>query len=213
MSLDELKQLAKAILSENASLKLQLLHKDFIVQQLEKEKANLIDQLRDCQELKKDVVTLRAEMASLLSQFKALTSAFGARDMASTFERELMVYIWRECLSKPFYIYSLKNLKKFLKHPETAYDAGICGQSAFDVFSAKSEEELQSIRKRLTDAARLIDLPVIEVLKNVSNDVAHRQFAEPSELIEFFRTYQKPEVADAIAELLRAKNEFDDLRK
>eukprot|EP00455_Lapot_gusevi_P010384 TRINITY_DN146_c0_g1_i10.p1 TRINITY_DN146_c0_g1~~TRINITY_DN146_c0_g1_i10.p1 ORF type:complete len:206 (-),score=44.97 TRINITY_DN146_c0_g1_i10:318-935(-) len=182
MSPDELKEFAKAILAENTALKVHL-------------------------GLKKEVVALREEMAMLRAQFKALTSALGARDMAPTFERELMLYIWKDCLSKPFYIYSLKNLTKFLRHPDTAYDDGICGVQAPELFSAKPEEEQAMIRKRMAAVKRLIDFAIFDVLKNVGNKVAHRQFAEPDEMIAFFQDDQ-PEVAEAMTELLRAKIEF-----
>lgn len=221
MPLDELKEFAKRILAENSQLKIQLMHKDFELihkdfelQRMEKERSYFIDQLRDHKMLKKEVESLRAEMTTLKAdlarlipmeeKLTALTFVLGAREVAINFDREMALFIWSECRSKPYHIYSLKNLRKFLEDPENAYKSSICGHLAPGCFSAKPEEEQERIRERMDEVASLIDLSVLDLLKETGKSAAHPKFADPEEMIAYFKETE-PEVAAAIADLVRAR--------
>jgi hypothetical protein len=113
---------------------------------IEGKKAHFIDQLRDYEEQKKEVVSLRTEMDKLQDQLTELTSAvdLGARDIATNFEKQLMTFIWSEYRSRPFHIYFLKNLKEFLFNPQAAYDTSCCGPLAAKLFSDKPKEQQRS---------------------------------------------------------------------
>jgi hypothetical protein len=197
--LDELRAFANVIL-ENTQMEIQLVHKDRKPRQLEKEQDHFIDQLRDCRELKKEVASLRTEMCNLKEQLTAWTSALGAREMASNLERDLIKFIWSECLSKPFHIYSLKNLKRFLLNPETACASAICGQQAAKLFSSKPKDEQELICARMKIAESFLPLATIDMLKNIGNDA-----------IADFENGDQPYVAEALGDLLNAKKEFANL--
>jgi hypothetical protein len=164
---------------------------------------NVVHLQQENARLTQEVASLKNELAVVQHDLKVLKTSLGARQLATTVERACLRHVWSKAAAKPFHIYTLKNVKKFLRaiarDRDPYRDDDVGGPTAAAEFKALPVEEQKAVEQRLTnlETDEPMLLIAIDTIKDQGDKMAHR----PPNMEDIQLRFNEPDMPGSLREL------------
>ncbi len=154
-------------------------------------------------DIKQDIQVMKNSLDNLRQKLDSMQLTLSAQGFGFRMERKLMLYVWKDCRSKPFRISSLCGLIRFLSDP--LYRINHHGKQINEDFLKILKDDSGEIGRRISNVQKYISAHQIEVLKQADDIHACTTY---DELLVWYTEDDRDDVVNALKTVFDIENNF-----